>query len=59
MQCLRLYTGDYYFTEDETKVIEETAGDLIEIIKEKDLTYAAAFAALEQCKILIESSLVK
>lgn len=58
MQEVRINT-DYYFTDGEYERIGQAADGMLAAIKEKGLTFAEAFEALEQCKTLIEKSFVK
>lgn len=59
MQALKETHGAYYFTPEEMEKIKGCAKDILKIIKGKSLTVAEALEALEQCKALIDGSVIK
>ena len=54
MEKITLTQSDYIFDEKEQKSIAEAAGEMVNIILNKHLTYAEAVVALAECKVLIE-----
>ena len=54
MEKITLTQSDYIFDEKEQKNIREAAGEMVNIILNKHLTYAEAVVALAECKVLIE-----
>lgn len=46
-------------TEYEEKRIQETARDIVDKLRYKNLTFTEAMEVLEECKILIECSEIK
>ena len=59
MQPLTHIYGKYHFSPEELEKICGCAEEILVVIKEKSLTVAEALEALEQCKALIDGSVIK